>query len=491
MSINIETAAASEVDAAVLVLLLAQDAAAPFDGALGQSIDALLALGDFEGKSGQLSMLYPGEGLTAKRLMLVGLGAAAEITSEAVRRAAGAAIRKARELKLTSAAFWVGDAPLDAAALTQAVTEGALLANYLYTGQKTEDDSRTVETISVLATSQNVEAVRAGVAMGEAFAAGTMTARDLVNLPPNLCTPIYLASRARNLAQASGMQVEVLEKAQMEALRMGALLAVAQGSDTPPRFIILEHNPQLAGEGRTIVLVGKGVTFDTGGYSIKSSDGMVGMKADMAGAAAVIGAMQTVAALNVPRHVVGLVPAADNMISGHAYRPEEVITASNDKTIEIISTDAEGRLLLADALVYASRYKPAAVVDIATLTGSCIIALGHVAAGVFVTDDTLRDTLVAAGLETNEKVWPMPLYKEYRKYLESTTADMKNTGGRDNGVGTAAVFLQEFTDYPAWAHIDMAGFLSNVPESPYVPPKGANGYGARLLAEYVRRAAAD
>jgi leucyl aminopeptidase len=213
---------------------------------------------------------------------------------------------------------------------------------------------------------------------------------------------------------------------------------------------------------------------------------MIGMKADMAGGAAVIGAMQIIGMLNLPLRVVGLIPASDNMISSTAFRPQEVVTASNGKTIEIISTDAEGRLLLADALVYAKRYNPAAVVDIATLTGACIVALGSAAAGFFCTDDHLRDLLQAAGNATHERLWQLPLYPEYKKAIESDTADMKNTGGRNSGVGTSAVFLQQFIDYPAWAHIDMAGVMLDLADNPYIPAKGGSGYGARLLAEFVR-----
>lgn len=491
MGVNIKAQAAPEIETDALIVLIPQGdspgSAIALDEPMNRALSDLLATGDFTGKAGQVAVLYPRSGVKAKRLILSGLGSVEGLNAEAVRRAVGAGVRKAREFKVGNAALSLLNLEkLPVRTTAQAVIEGALLANYHYSGQKNDDPTHEIPEFSVCGAESEQDEIKAGVAVGEAFAAGTITTRNLVNLPPNLCTPIYLASRARNIAEATGMKIEVLEKAQMEELRMGALLAVAQGSDTPPRFIILEHNPSLAGQGKTVVLVGKGVTFDTGGYSLKPADSMVGMKADMAGAAAVIGAMQTVAMSNVPLHVVGLVPSADNMISGHAYRPEEVITASNDKTIEIISTDAEGRLLLADALVYAKRYNPAAVVDIATLTGSCVIALGHVTAGMFSTDDTLRDQLMAAGTSTNEKVWPLPLYPEYKKYIESNTADMKNSGGRDNGIATSAVFLQEFIDYPAWAHIDMAGMMNNVPESPYLPGKGANGYGSRLLAEFVR-----
>jgi leucyl aminopeptidase len=249
----------------------------------------------------------------------------------------------------------------------------------------------------------------------------------------------------------------------------------------------MQQNAGRAAELDTLVLVGKGITFDTGGYNVKSADGMGTMKADMAGAAAVIGAMRAIGGLNLPLHVVGLAPAIDNMISGHAYRQQEVVTASNGVTIEIGNTDAEGRMLLADALVYAGRYEPAAVVDIATLTGACARAMGMQAACLFSTDDALRDRLVAASDASAEKVWPMPLFPEYEKTIESQTADIKNTGGPRGGVGSSATFLKRFVDYPAWAHLDMAGLALDAQDNPYVPGKGATGYGVRLLTAFARQ----
>jgi leucyl aminopeptidase len=311
----------------------------------------------------------------------------------------------------------------------------------------------------------------------------------MVNLPPNICTPSYMADVAREIADEVGLRVEVLGREEMEVLNMGALLGVAQGSETPPKFIILEHNAEKADELDTIVLAGKGVTFDTGGYSLKSSEGMGTMKSDMAGAAAVIGTMRVVAALDVPLHVVGLAPAADNMISGRAYRPQEVVTASNGVTIEINSTDAEGRMLLADALVYAGRYEPVAVVDIATLTGACVTALGAgIAAGLFSTDDALRDALMAASEATAEKLWPLPLFPEYEKSLKSSTADIRNNGKRGSGVGSSATFLKHFVSYPAWAHVDMAGMALGASNGhPYITERNATGFGVRLLTGFVRR----
>jgi leucyl aminopeptidase len=293
------------------------------------------------------------------------------------------------------------------------------------------------------------------------------------------------------VAKETGMRAELLERRQMESLNMGALLAVAQGSDTPPRFIILEHNGGRAEELDTIVLVGKGITFDTGGYSIKSKESMKRMKTDMAGAAAVIGTMRTIGMLGLDLHVVGLAPAADNMISGRAYRPEDVVTASNGTTIEIVSTDAEGRMLLADALVYAARFDPSAVIDVATLTGASVVALGRgMAAGLFSTDDGLQDDLLAAGKESGERLWPLPLFPEYEKSLKSDTADIKNSGSRMSGVGSSATFLKHFVTCPAWAHIDMAGMAAGGQDIPYVPGKEtASGFGVRLLAAFLRRRA--
>jgi leucyl aminopeptidase len=426
---------------------------------------------------------------------VVGLGAREDFDLDALRRAAAHAIRKTRDLKagrVASALLNVSEIldrgpAVEAAA--QAVTEGSLLALYAYRGQKTDDAPKALpETLELMVEAEPERpAAQRGVEAGDAIAAGVTLTRDLVNLPPNICTPVYMAEAASQIAETLGLRVQVLDREQMEGLGMGALLGVAQGSDTPPRFIILEHNADRADELDTIVLIGKGVTFDTGGYSLKSKEGMGTMKGDMAGAAAVIGAMRAVGALDVPLHVVGLAPASDNMISGRAYRPQEVVTASNGVTIEIISTDAEGRMLLADALVYAERFKPAAVVDIATLTGACYTALGGVAAGLFSTDDTLREALLSAADATTEKLWPLPLFPEYEKAIESETADIKNSGGRGGGVGSSAIFLKHFVAFPAWAHIDMAGLGFGGKDNPYVPGKGATGYGVRLLTEFVRR----
>ena len=494
---DIKTAVGSiiETDADTIIAFLLQDnkdfgsATDAVNKALDGLLTELIDSGEFTGKSGQITVLYPRDAINAKRVIMVGLGELDKANAEALRRAIAIGMKKARDLRAVNVATvtaGTGKVGLNTYESAQAITEGTLLGLYTYHGQKSSDAPEdTLETLTILIDDDaKTEDAQAGITSGTAFAEGTRLARDLVNLPPNICTPPYMAERAVAMAKSVGLSVEVLEEKQMQALKMGALLAVAQGSKTPPRFIILQHNLDKAKELPSVVLVGKGVTFDTGGYSIKSRDGMVGMKADMGGGAAVIGAMLTVAKLDLPLHVVGLVPTADNMIDGGAYRPQEVITASNGKTIEIISTDAEGRMLLADALVYAKRYEPSAVVDIATLTGSCVVALGKVAAGFFSTDDTLTSTLKSAGEAKFERVWQLPLFDEYQKLLESDTADFKNAS--PGGVGTSAMFLKNFVDFPAWAHVDMAGMMKDLPDNPYIP-SGGSGYGSRLLAEFARQ----
>jgi leucyl aminopeptidase len=470
-----------------------QDSLTAADTALGGALTDLFSTGDFVGKASQVAVLYPRGALPARRLILIGLGKREALTLDVLRRAIAVGVQKARELKVKRLASMLHghNGALSAALCAQACTEATLLAAYQYHGQKSDKPApESLESLTIIAPEKLAaerEALESGMKVGQTLGEATQLARTLVNQPPNICTPQHLAETARQIAQTYGLAVQVLDRAEMEALKMGALLGVARGSAIPPQFIILEHQAERAAEGKSIVLVGKGITFDTGGYSIKTADGMVAMKNDMAGAAAVLGAMQAIGALGVPRHVVGLIPATFNMISDQAYLPSEVLTASNGTTIEVISTDAEGRLILADALVYAARYKPAAVVDIATLTGSVVVALGNAAAGLYATHDGLRDALLAAAEATGERLWAMPMFSDYEKQIESKVADIKNSGGRSGGANIGAVFLKRFTDYPAWAHIDMAGMAEDLPNNPLYP-SGASGYGARLLAEYVRRA---
>lgn len=457
------------------------------DETLNGAISALIATGDFTGKPGDVAVLYAQGAIPAQRIILVGLGKQDDLDSEAVRQAAAHAILKCNELNVNRAATMLHGANLAPDDAASALVEGTLLAVYEYSVRPTEQETVTALEL-VVADESQLPLVEAGVQAAQHIVAGVNITRELVNRPPNVCTPTHMAEVATQVAETANLRVQVLERGQMQALGMGALLAVAQGSDAPPRFVILEHNADRAAELDSIVLIGKGITFDTGGYSLKSPQGMTTMKTDMAGAAAVIGAMRAIGALDIPLHVVGLVPTCDNMINGGAYRPQEVITASNGVTIEIVSTDAEGRMLLADALVFAKRFEPVAVVDIATLTGACVTALGKVAAGLFCTNDSLQETLLAAANATDERLWPLPLYEEYDDVLESMVADLKNSAGKaGTGVGVSAMFLKRFVDFPAWAHIDMAGMAADATNGKPYLPKGATGYGVRLFVEFARQ----
>lgn len=462
-------------------------AAAQVDAALGGALRDLRAAGDLTGALNTLVTLYPRGAIAAQRVLVIGLGAAGALTAGRVRTALAGAAQKARELgarQIATAA--VGAEQLGAEAAAQATVEALTLGLYGFEGRPAAGPG--VETLVVLAPdAEQLPALEAGARAGEILAGGANFARDLVNQPPNVCTPEYLAERAREMALEVGLGYEALGPAELRALGMGALLGVAQASHLPPRFIVLTHRPAGAETRAPVVLVGKGVTFDSGGLSIKGADDMPAMKSDMGGGAAVLGALRAAALLGLAQPVIGLVPASENVIGGAGFRPADVLRAANGKTIEIISTDAEGRLLLADALVYAGRYQPAAVIDVATLTGACVVALGrHMAAGLFDTDAALAGRIRAAADRAGERVWPLPLYPEYREILKSDVADLKNSAGdRYGGVGVSATFLREFaTGYP-WAHLDIAGMAyRDQAQAPW--PRGATGFGVRLLAELLR-----
>ncbi len=458
------------------------------DHALDGAISDLIAAGDLTGKMGEVGVIYPRGAMAAKRVLIVGLGKRDTFDLEAVRQASAAAIKHARALNGTQVASIVhgaGVGGLDVETAVQATIESALLALYTYDADKKKEPSNAIETLTLVEMdADKMTAVENGVKTAVATAAGTILARDLVNMPPNIATPQKLADTAKQIAHEHGMKLIVGGRKWAKKRKMGAFLAVAQGAGFKPKFIVLEHNAD-RDELDTIVLVGKGITFDTGGISIKPSANMGLMKSDMGGAAAVLGAMKTVGILDIPLHVVGIVPATENMPDADAYRPADIIKASNGKTIEIISTDAEGRMVLADGLVYAANYKPKAVIDLATLTGASIIAMGlDVSASMFSNDAELRGKLMAASDATRERLWHLPLWEEYRRTIDSDVADMKNGGGRYGGVGTSAVFLQEFTDY-AWAHLDIASMAFTDKNKGYIT-KGGTGFGARLLVQFLR-----
>jgi leucyl aminopeptidase len=496
MNVSTQQASIQDYPADTIIVNLFEGTASPtgatgaVDKALGGMISDLINGRDMKGKEGEVTVLYPRGAIQARRVIVAGLGKPEKFNLDSVRRAAAAAIKRARDLHANQVATIVhgaGVGHLPVAAAAQATAEGSLLAVYDYDAPKRrEEPVHEIESLTVVEwDGAKLADVEQGVKTAEAVAAGVYLARDLVNMPPNVATPTRLAQAAQEIAAAHNLKIIVGEREWAAERNMGAYLAVAQGAGEPPKFIILEHNGDRT-DLDTVVLVGKGITFDTGGISIKPSDRMGEMKSDMGGAAAVLGAMKTVGMLNLPLRVIGITPCTENMPDANAYRPADVITASNGKTIEIISTDAEGRMVLADALVYASNYQPKAVVDLATLTGSCVIALGDdVAAGIFSTDDSLRDKLVAAGQTTHERVWPLPLWDDYREKIKSEVADMKNSGGRSGGVGTSAVFLKEFTNYP-WAHLDIAPMALTDKSKHYIPA-GGTGYGVRLLVEFLQK----
>lgn len=498
MEIEVKRGAIQEEQTELIVVNLFQGVTEPggatgsVDKALHGQIGDLIAAGDFKGKLNETAVLYTRGDIPAKRVLLVGLGKQDEFDLDKVRQVAGTAARKARSLGLSRYATIVhgaGAAGLEPAEAAQALAEGTHLSQYRFTQHQTvknENEGDTeLEKVSVVVFEQElVDTVREGVWAGEHIAAAVKLARDLTNQPANYATPTILADEARRMAKAYGLKFRAFGPADMRQLGMGALLGVAQGSQQEPRFIVLEHNLKEA-EGAPVVLVGKGLTFDSGGLSLKSSENMHQMKGDMAGAATVLGAMQALAALKVPHPVVGLIPSTENLPSGTAYKPGDVLKAITGKTIEVINTDAEGRLILADALGYAQRYSPKAVIDLATLTGACVVALGTVAAGLFSTDDDLAARIEAASRATNEKVWRMPLWKEYAEQLKSDVADVKNTGGRPAGAITAAMFLSKFAEEMPWAHLDIAGVSAKDKDSPY-QPKGATGFGVRLLTQLLR-----
>jgi len=495
MDIKTQVGKITEIDVdAIMVYVFADrtddSATKQMDDELGGTFTRLMEIGDLSGKANETHVLYPTENINAKRIIVVGLGNVDDFNLEVLRQAVGTGMKKAKSLGAKTVATVTAGTSISKLAYdvsAEMIVEASIMSLYVFDGVKSsKKDDKGIDSITIMVANANEEAdVETGIKRGQAYGEGTNLARELMNMPANICTPAYLADQATQMSERVGLGIQVLEKRQIQALKMGAFLAVNQGSDTPPRFIIMEHNGDKKEELQTIVLVGKGVTFDTGGYTLKSREGMIGMKYDMGGAAAVIGAMSIVASLDLPLHVVGLVPASDNMISGGAYRPQDVITASNGKTIEIISTDAEGRMLLADSLVYAKRYDPDAVVDIATLTGAAVVALGNTAAAIFSNDDKIAKKLSDAGDTRHERVWRMPLYAEYHKHIESDTADMKNSGGRLASAATAATFLSNFVDFN-WGHVDMAGMMRG-DSSKATGVSGGSGYGARLLAEFVKQ----
>jgi leucyl aminopeptidase len=448
---------------------------------LGDAASEVVSSGDFAGKEGETVLLYGQEELGAPRLLLVGGGVRERFDLERLRRGAATAAKRALTLKLREAAFSL---PLPQGATVrgaaQAAAEGASLGLYRFDRHRSGADHHELEAFH-LVSDENVGEVTEGAEIGQKVASGAAFARDLANEPSNVATPEYLAQKAREIAERHGMEVTVLERAAIEEEGLVGLATVGRSAANEPRFIVLEH--RRGGETPPIVLVGKAVTFDSGGISIKPSAGMENMKFDMSGGAAVLGTMEAVGTLDLPLDVVALVPATENLPGGDAFKPGDVLKMHSGKTVEIVTTDAEGRLILADALSYARRYEPAAVLDCATLTGACHVALGDHASGLMGNDEDLISEIQTAGEATGERSWPLPLFDEYTEQIRGDVADIKNSGGRYGGALTAGAFLKEFADYP-WAHLDIAGTAYGKKGNAYTP-KGATGAPARLLVEFL------
>lgn len=458
------------------------------DTFLPAELAALIEGADFSGKARQQRLLYPRGTIAPKRVLLLGLGKAEKLTADQLRQAAATATRQAQELQVARLSFGLNnELALAPTLIGQALAEGFALGAYRFRRYRSElsDEQKFTVAGATIVAAAAVEALQAGAATGQTIARGVAYARDLVNTPPNDLSPARLGEAALALGERLGLSVTVLDKAQLSAGGFGGVLAVGQGSANEPRFIVMEYGAAREGTP-TICLVGKGLTFDSGGLSIKPADAMTTMKADMSGAAAVFGALQVVAELQLPLHVVGIVPAAENMPSSTAFRPDDVITTLSGKTVEVLNTDAEGRIVLADGLHYAQQYRPAAIIELSTLTGAIVIALGAHAIGMMGTSQELADRISRAGEASGERVWQLPLWDEYREMIKSEIADMKNIGGRPAGSITAAAFLANFVgDYP-FVHLDIAGtaFVEK-PTKPYDTP-GATGVGVRLLSELLR-----
>jgi leucyl aminopeptidase len=433
---------------------------------------------EFSGKPGELALVHRPSGLKARRLLLAGAGKADKFQTAALRKTVGAALRHLKSRSARDIALLLEGANGEQ---VSAAVEGAILGDFEPDALKSDKkDAKTVDRFTVVVPGGDASLEEAR-RRGEIIAQSQNLTRELVNEPANRMTPMALAARARAMAAEQGLEFELLDQDRMRQLGMGALLGVAMGSAEPPALIVLRYRP--AGQpksGAHLGLVGKGVTFDSGGLSIKPAEGMEKMKYDMAGGAAMIGAMRAIAQLKPAIPVTALIPSVENMTGSRAQRPGDIVTSLSGKTIEVLNTDAEGRLILADALTYARRLGCTHLIDAATLTGAIVVALAHVYVGLFASDDALRAKLMAAAEAEGEKMWQMPLDEEYKEYLKSAFADLPNIGGRWGGAITAATFLKEFADSTPWAHLDIAGTAWLDEAKPHLA-KGPSGVGVRTF----------
>ncbi len=503
MKITVAVDEVTQVDTPALVVNLFKGVTEPggatgaVDKALDGAISRLIKEGEIKGNQGSISLLHTMGKIAPQRVVVVGLGPADKLDAQVVRQVSGDAARYLRQRGIASAAsiaHGAGLGGMDPAASGQAIAEGALLGLYRFDSYLSSNDDRPQSSLEELVIvdrdADRADGIRSGVAAGEIMAQGAILARDMVNEPANVMTPTRMAETAERVAGSDGLSLTVFEASQMREMGMGALLGVAQGSDQPPKLIVLEYEGDPERPENNLGLVGKGITFDTGGISLKQPGGMEAMKGDMAGGASVIAAMQVIARLQPKINVTGIIAATENMPGGSAQRPGDVVRAMNGKTIEVINTDAEGRLVLADALCWARQKGITRLVDVATLTGAMVVSLGKACTGVMGNDQALVDQIAAAGDDAGERFWQLPMFDEYKDLIKSDVADMKNSGGRQAGSITAAFLLSEFVDGAAWVHLDIAGTSTAASTKGY-QVKGASGVPVRTLAQLACRLAQE
>ncbi len=495
MKLSVKSGVAEKESTDVIILSLFEDVKKippelnAVNKASGGTISNLLESSDFTGKLNETMMVPTSKKIIPERILLVGLGKATELSSDRIRQAAGTASRliQGKKFKNPSMLLYKTEykgISIDSA--TRSIVEGILLSLYNFTRYKTlkKEEKTAITNFTLVVPKKDVLArVKSVTKNTQIVADAVCFTRDIVNMPGSDATPTFLANKAKEFAKKAGVKCKILSSPEMNKLGMGGILNVSRGSAQPPKFIILEYNSKKK-NNNTIVLIGKGVTFDSGGISLKPGANMDLMKADMAGAAAVLGTFKAITSLKPSTHIVGLVPCTENMPGSKALKPGDIIKCLSGKTVEILNTDAEGRLILADAISYAKRYKPDAVIDIATLTGACVAALGTFASGMLGNNDELKNRVRQAGNDCHERVWELPLWDEYYELIKSNIADIKNTGGRYAGTITAACFLGKFVENFPWVHLDIAGTFLVEKDTPYIR-KGASGVGVRLLTQLI------
>jgi leucyl aminopeptidase len=486
-AVALTTQAASDLQTDLLVIPIFEDDdlrdEPQLDAASAGEVGRARASGELKGKPFELLVTTASGGWKARRIALIGAGPRKDVTPDILRRVGATGGLAARQRRMTTlAVIHRAGTPVADERAVQAIAEGVILANFEGASYKTTDPPRVWLESVAIRVAASATGLDAALARGRELGTASNVARELANEPGNTLTPRVFAERAADVARAAGLGVEILDEARIAELKMGLLIGVAQGSQEPPRVVIMRHEPKNAVDGVVLGLIGKGVTFDTGGISIKPAENMDKMKDDMSGGAAVIAAMAAISRLGAPVRCIGVVPMTENMPGGRAVKPGDILTSAEGKTVEILNTDAEGRLILGDALWYARQLGATHLIDLATLTGACVVALGKTTTGLFGTPPTWVEEVRRASERAGDRSWPLPIFDDYKEQLRSEIADFTNTGGRGAGAITGALFVKEFAGNLPWVHLDIAGTAWADEAKPY-QPKGATGVGVRTLVE--------